>query len=565
MMKIFFVFGALWWSECSALTFAVMGDFGTGGKRNAAIPETRTALMFNEVCERIKCNFSITVGDNIYVNDVNEGFRDSFEDMFDRPMKFFASVGNHDNQGPQIAYTQRSKRWHLPAPWYTVVLPLDNTGYTVQLFAVDSNHGAWQGWLTEELKRSTARWKFIYGHHPMTGSGRHGRMGSVQPLHDLMKQYRAQAYFSGHDHILEYSINQGRANVVTGAMARGGMMQRSRGGAARKWTLTAPSEHNQYSLDWPYHGFMTCDLSPNVMTMTFWGNNGGVQYESVITYDWISIYNQYPKSEYEEPPPDVVRKAFEDEKTLPRGPGGGTAYGPSGVSSTTPKNAPSPPAPTKNGSTPTPLPSSMAPKTYAPTPSTAAPSGITLIPPPTASPARYAVSTECDICAGPTIGHIFTLFLDGAVVDASTRIFLTISSDGCERVGTEAHILDGTKIMPLKGYTVNFNATGPASTPIFVCYSTDTGTTYRRLRRVGSEEKTFVLLSTPIQSGSTNVGAQIPFSRPLGPLATATTVADTDTAMKSTTTQPSDVLPILFLGVGAVGIVVVLLRRRNQS
>jgi 3',5'-cyclic AMP phosphodiesterase CpdA len=76
------------------------------------------------------------------------------------------------------------------------------------------------GWLEQELKGSTARWKLAVFHHPLYSSGKkHGSdLGLRRKLEPLFVRYRVNAVFSGHDHIYERTKpQQGIQYFVTGA------------------------------------------------------------------------------------------------------------------------------------------------------------------------------------------------------------------------------------------------------------------------------------------------------------------------------------------------------------
>jgi hypothetical protein len=89
---------------------------------------------------------------------------------------FFATLGNHDYDGnPQaeIEYSSTSTTWRMPFTYYTF------TAGPIQFFALDTDEGtagrlvfrkAWTDtqakWLADELEKSKATWKIVYGHHP---------------------------------------------------------------------------------------------------------------------------------------------------------------------------------------------------------------------------------------------------------------------------------------------------------------------------------------------------------------------------------------------------------------
>ncbi|EFN51072.1 hypothetical protein CHLNCDRAFT_141436 [Chlorella variabilis] len=60
-------------------------------------------------------------------------------------------------------------------------------------------------WLQNQLAASKASWKLIVAHHPPRSSGRHGGSSEVKyAVESLIRKYRAQVYFAGHDHDLEH-------------------------------------------------------------------------------------------------------------------------------------------------------------------------------------------------------------------------------------------------------------------------------------------------------------------------------------------------------------------------
>jgi hypothetical protein len=537
------------------LTFAVVGDWGTGGYKARNDWEIRSAQMLNEVCGKIKCNFTISCGDNIYVGNVMQGLHDSFEEMFDLSSgPFFPVPGNHDNVGPQLEYAKNHPRWRFDNRFYNYKIPIDNTGYAVELFAVDTTDGSLGGgaqyhWLENKLYESTARWKFIFGHYPTTGSGRHKRVGSVGRITALMQKYNAQAYFFGHDHIVEISNHEGRIYGLSGGMSRGGMMMRGIGGSLRKFTLTTPNEWNQYRQDWGEHGFITGELSPNVLTLSVWFHVGGVQYEFAVTHDWqAQAANMSSKEREQWPSGAIILKALKEELTLPKGQEVGDAIkwvGTEMVRQDVPRtpNPPTPaptPAPLVNGTTATP----------APTQSTAAPRTVVLSPsgpnatipldkildvhapePHPPGQAMYAVSAECDRCPNrvPVIHEPFTITIqDYDIMGAMCRIFLTTSATGCFDPSKRLYLEGTGGIHPLHSNTFVTNSTVDYKTVVYVCLSTDGGQTYERLRRVNdpNEPASFVLglpdygaaLSAPIINSGPTPGANgsAPPSSPTG-------------------------------------------------
>ena len=528
------VIAALLCVGADALQFAVIGDWGTGGWPTNSADEIRSAKMLNEVCGRIKCNFTLSCGDNIYVGNVMQGLHDSFEMMFDESTgPFFPSIGNHDNVGPQLEYAIKHPKWKFPKRFYSFKLPIDESGYAVEVFAVDTTDGGLGGgaqyrWLENGLHESTARWKFIFGHYPTVGSGRHKRVGTVGRIPALMKKYGAQAYFYGHDHIVEISNGDGRIYGLSGGMARGGMMNRGIGGGSRRFTLTGPSEYNQYKQDWGDHGFFTGDLSPNVLTLSVWHQAGGVQYEFSVTWDWILKADNASAAQRQQwPGPDIINKALREERDLPYGDEltGALTYkdigSPATASPPTVAATPRPTtaAPVVNGTTNSPAPSTAS--TVAPPATTLAPLNKATLPldkitnPPHTSNQvhpMYSVSAEC--CEEPTSAKPFTIVIQNYDITEGSHpnIFLSTSVTGCVDKG-QRMLLAGTGVQAMANNHIQFTSTSAEKTPVFVCFSLD-GKDYQRLSRINiADERASFLLREPGWTGT-----QVTAEPPLPPL-----------------------------------------------
>ena len=76
-----------------------------------------------------------------------------------------------------------------------------------QFFALDTQTVALserqRKWLDDELSRSQARWKVVYGHHPVFSGGNYeDRPDLIAKLLPILKD-RADVYICGHDHNLQ--------------------------------------------------------------------------------------------------------------------------------------------------------------------------------------------------------------------------------------------------------------------------------------------------------------------------------------------------------------------------
>ena len=64
-------------------------------------------------------------------------------------------------------------------------------------------------WINNTLQESTANYLIVAGHYPVWSIAEHGpTLCLVEYLKPMLEQYKATAYFCGHDHTMEY-IDEG--------------------------------------------------------------------------------------------------------------------------------------------------------------------------------------------------------------------------------------------------------------------------------------------------------------------------------------------------------------------
>jgi 3',5'-cyclic AMP phosphodiesterase CpdA len=141
------------------------------------------------------------LGDNIYGGQKPEDFVRKFETpykpLLDGGVKFYASLGNHDDQNNRFY-----PLWNMNGERYYSYKQAD-----VRFFVLDSDYmdPKQLAWLEQQLRDSTERWKISYFHHPLYSSaGRHGSEVDLRlVLEPLFLRYGMNVVFSGHDHIYE--------------------------------------------------------------------------------------------------------------------------------------------------------------------------------------------------------------------------------------------------------------------------------------------------------------------------------------------------------------------------
>ena len=180
-----------------SLKFAVIGDNGTGDRR-----EYQVAEKLNAAHAKFPFQFILMMGDNFYGGEAPKDFEKKFEKpykpLLDAGVKFYASLGNHDNPNERF---------------YKLFNMNEATYYTfkkgnVRFYVLDSNYmdAKQLEWLQKQLQDAgEGDWKICYFHHPLYSSGKsHGSSIELRSLIEpLFVKYGVDAVFSGHDHIYE--------------------------------------------------------------------------------------------------------------------------------------------------------------------------------------------------------------------------------------------------------------------------------------------------------------------------------------------------------------------------
>ncbi len=230
------------------LRFAVIGDSGTGDKYQHLIAQRMT-----EWHDRLPYGLVLMLGDNIYggLFGLGGGNQKDFEEKFDRPyaellrrgVVFRATLGNHDMRNDDGAHLIRAHdRFHIDGPqgYYRFTAGTWQAGGSdpaplVEFFVLNTvrveegkKDSQQLAWLEQALAASRARWKIVYGHHPLYSSAR--RHGSDERLRQKLapilhggdgNEPRAEVVLAGHDHIYQrFHLQQGIAYFVCGSSGK---------------------------------------------------------------------------------------------------------------------------------------------------------------------------------------------------------------------------------------------------------------------------------------------------------------------------------------------------------
>jgi len=247
------------------------GDFGAGSSEQKSLAQT----IVNYHRDR-RFDFAVTLGDNFYSAGMESPsdprWQTWFEDLYGRlGIPFFAALGNHDWVHPdspaaEILYSAKSPSWRMPGAYYTF------TAGPVQFFALDTMSVALSAkqlqWLETEVVRSQARWKVVYGHHPIYSGGNYqDRPDLIARLLPILKN-RVDMYICGHDHNLQViQPDAGVHFVIAG------------GGGAGLYELR-PYERSVFASR--SNGFAVLDADATRLAFSLVDGNGRTVYEQAI-------------------------------------------------------------------------------------------------------------------------------------------------------------------------------------------------------------------------------------------------------------------------------------------
>lgn len=292
-----------------SLSFLVMGDWG----RNGDYHQSAVAAQMSKAAATIDAKFIVAVGDNFYPSGVQSvqdpQWKYSFEDIYaSYPLnrEWYVALGNHDYKGniqAQIDYSSISRRWVMPAPYYSRKIKLDD-GSLLLLVVMDTNPfidsyysgdderftstiqkqdtTAQREWLARTLSDTSAaiRWRIVVGHHPLYSGGKRKLNADTKAFETkfagFFERYHVDAYLCGHEHDLQVIKPKGAytTQLLSGAACE------VRPTGKREGTLFAASEP----------GFMTFSVTPDRMLVQLVKSDGTLLYTTSLKHG--SINNQ---------------------------------------------------------------------------------------------------------------------------------------------------------------------------------------------------------------------------------------------------------------------------------
>lgn len=211
----------------SSFNFIVISDYGRNGFSN----QREVADVMGNIAEKINARFVVTGGDNFQISGV-ESISDPlwffcFENVYTHPalhVDWYPAFGNHDHGGSlqaQIDYSKISRRWEMPAPYYTLVKTRDSV--SVRLLILDTQsivqgisnpgkryttEGAMRQihWADSILAAEKEDWVIVVGHHPVYSAHptRQNTEELLEYLYPVMNKYDVDFYIGSHDHFFQH-------------------------------------------------------------------------------------------------------------------------------------------------------------------------------------------------------------------------------------------------------------------------------------------------------------------------------------------------------------------------
>lgn len=196
-----------------------VGDTGTGKSEQFTVAKAMKKFCASDLCEWV-----LLLGDNFYSDGVKSvddpQWKTKFEDPYlSMQVTFRPVLGNHDYGGniqAQIDYSKKMRHWWMPSRYYKWIHK------DAEFFAIDTEEfdGEQQKWLAKAIKNSTAKWKIVYGHHPIFSHGEHGDTDNL--ISDLLPiiDKKVDFYLCGHDHDMQFIERDGNRFIVSGSGAK---------------------------------------------------------------------------------------------------------------------------------------------------------------------------------------------------------------------------------------------------------------------------------------------------------------------------------------------------------
>lgn len=209
----------------------VVSDLG----RNGYYDQKRVASTMGRVAEQIGPDAVLALGDTHHYGGVQSVtdplWMTNYELIYDHPglmVNWYPVCGNHEYRGNTRAvvdYSDVSRRWTMPARYYSKVF--DDDGTSVRVVFLDTtpligkyrkksdtypdaskqDADAQLAWLEKTLQEAGEDWVVVVGHHPVyayTDKEESERADMQKRVDSLLRKYKADMYVCGHIHNFQH-------------------------------------------------------------------------------------------------------------------------------------------------------------------------------------------------------------------------------------------------------------------------------------------------------------------------------------------------------------------------
>lgn len=288
----------------ASLSFLVVGDWGRKGTFNQSL----VAHQMGIVGDKLDIDFVVSTGDNFYDNgltsDTDPAFFESFTNIYTSKSlqkQWYSVLGNHDYRGNAEAQLSPLIR-KIDTRWLCLrsfivnggiaeLFFVDTTPFVTDYFTNPETHKYdWRDVTPREnytaqllrdlesaLLKSSAKWKFVVGHHAIRSVGHHGDTNElVERLLPILRAHNVDLYINGHDHCLEHiSDGQSRIQFLTSGA----------GSKAWRGDVKEPNGEDFVNFFYDGQGFMSVELTLNDMLIVYYDVFG------IPLHKW-TIFNQ---------------------------------------------------------------------------------------------------------------------------------------------------------------------------------------------------------------------------------------------------------------------------------
>lgn len=282
--------------QISGYNFIIANDLG----RNGYLDQKIIAETMGEWAGKADIHFIAAAGDIHHFNGVasitDPLWMTNYELIYSHPelmLDWFPILGNHEYKGNTQAvldYSKVSRRWVMPARYYTLVKEVDentsvrlifiDTPPLINKYRTDTNEypdahlqddKAQLHFVDSVLSVSKEKWKIVIGHHPVyaqTSKDENERLDLQSNLDPILRKYHADIYVCGHIHNFQHIVRpDSPVQYIVNSSGSGSRKVKSIDG-----TVFCSDQS----------GFSICSIHKNKLTLYFIDKDGNELYSFSI-------------------------------------------------------------------------------------------------------------------------------------------------------------------------------------------------------------------------------------------------------------------------------------------